>query len=63
VDDSRRRELGADTGGAERSDGVLALDPDVEQPGLEGDADGQAGEDQRGRPARMNATELRLNSP
>jgi hypothetical protein len=51
VDEDRRPELGADHGGGEHPDGVLALHPDVEQPGLERDRGGQSGQDERRGPA------------
>src|SRR5215212_10158087 len=51
VDDRGRRHLVADVAGAQGADRVLALDADVEQPGLEGDGHRQAGEDEGGGPA------------
>ena len=43
------RELDADDDRAEGAHQELALDADVEQPGLEAQADGQAAEEQRHR--------------
>src|SRR5215217_9549458 len=63
VDDGRGRQPVADVAGGQGADGVLALNPDVEQPGLEGDGHGQAGEDQRGGPAEDERDRVAVEQP